>query len=136
MGLIAAAIMQELRTSLQLRQQELQAQLRQRLHQADELEQLALFNNYTIEADQAEASQLSDIDMALLQHELAELRAVDDALARLDRHSYGKCSDCGDTIAVARLRAQPSAHLCHACQAAAEGANSSGAAPVHDQSCV
>ncbi|MES2164527.1 MAG: TraR/DksA C4-type zinc finger protein [Pseudomonadota bacterium] len=105
---------------LQQRREELALQLRHRLHQNYEQQELALFNNYAIGADQAEACQLSDTDIALLNHELAELRTVDGALARLREGSYGLCAQCGEAIGEARLQAQPDAVMCRDCQAEAE----------------
>jgi DnaK suppressor protein len=119
MSHITAAEMHDLTISLQLRRQELVAQLRQRLH-AEAQQEMALFNNYTIEADQAAASQLSDTDIGLLNREMAELRTVDAALARLQAHCYGRCSRCGATIPTERLLALPEAHMCLECQSACE----------------
>ena len=44
------------------------------------------------------------------------LREIDEALQRLHTHSYGLCLDCGQPIAPARLRADPTAKRCLACQ--------------------
>jgi DnaK suppressor protein len=122
----SAHVIDELNSSLLLRRRELAQQLHQRLHQADEQQQMALFNSYAIDADQAEACQLSDTDIALLNHELMELRAVDEALERVRAGSYGTCVQCGAAIAAARLRAEPSAQMCVDCQTAVER---SGRAP-------
>jgi RNA polymerase-binding transcription factor DksA len=43
------------------------------------------------------------------------LREVEDALAKLDDGSYGKCESCGGPIPEARLEAKPAARLCIAC---------------------
>lgn len=132
MNQVSPAVMQELADSLQLRRHELAAQVRQRLHPVDEQMEMALFNNYAIEADQAEASQLADTDIALLTHELAELRTVDAALARLQSFEYGTCARCGASIPGARLLAQPSAVMCLSCQAASEArAGHSHDRPAH-----
>jgi len=42
------------------------------------------------------------------------------ALQRLDAGVYGDCVDCGQPIALERLRVQPAAERCAACQAARE----------------
>ncbi|GJJ03350.1 DnaK suppressor protein [Duganella rhizosphaerae] len=105
---------------LQQRREQLASQLRQRLHQNHEQQEMALFNNYAVDLDRAEACQLSDTDIALLNHELAELRTVDEALARLREGVYGLCAHCGEAIGEARLLAQPEAVMCRDCQAEAE----------------
>ncbi|TFW23129.1 TraR/DksA family transcriptional regulator [Duganella callida] len=120
MTALSAAQLHTLAQRLQLQRAQLVARLRQRLHQADEEQQLALFNDYEIDADLAAASELGDTDLALLQHELAQLRSVDAALARMREHRYGVCAGCEAAIAPVRLLAQPDARLCHACQAERE----------------
>lgn len=114
------AEMHDLALSLRLRRNELVAQLRQRLHAGAGQQEMALFNNYNDDADQAAASQLNETDIGLLNRELAELRTVDAALARLHDHCYGRCSHCGATIPAARLRALPEADMCMDCQSAYE----------------
>jgi RNA polymerase-binding transcription factor DksA len=51
------------------------------------------------------------------EESLAECRA---ALQRLDAGTFGRCEECGQPIAVARLRALPHARTCIACAQAAE----------------
>jgi len=43
------------------------------------------------------------------------LRDVDDALAKLDAGTYGRCEQCGGEIGEARLEAMPAARLCITC---------------------
>jgi RNA polymerase-binding transcription factor DksA len=45
----------------------------------------------------------------------AALVDVDVALTRIERGTYGRCPRCGESIALARLEAVPSAPLCGAC---------------------
>ncbi len=42
--------------------------------------------------------------------------AVNDALARIEKGTYGICQDCGEEIAFPRLEAFPTAELCVNCQ--------------------
>jgi len=46
---------------------------------------------------------------------VAELRQVDEALARLDAGAYGVCAACGRPIPVERLEVRPFATHCVAC---------------------
>lgn len=66
--------------------------------------------------DQAFASGESSLDLAEAGRDIAELRAIDAALAAIADGSYGMCSSCGDEIAEERLRAQPLALRCVPCQ--------------------
>lgn len=108
--------------TMQLRAQRLllATQLRQRLHGGDNQQELALSNYFAAQDDAAEASQLSDIDVAQLGHELSELKAIDLALHRIASGSFGSCACCGEAIAPERLLAQPYASLCLSCQKASE----------------
>ena len=51
---------------------------------------------------------------------IAELTAVRAALERMAAGSYGECTDCGKSVGVPRLLAQPAAVRCIACQSKAE----------------
>lgn len=70
--------------------------------------------------DEATADLISDIENAELSRDLQELREIDSALARLAGGSYGTCIDCGGEIELGRLRSEPTAKRCFACQSAYE----------------
>jgi len=55
-------------------------------------------------------------DLALRDHNRAHLADVNDALARLDAGTYGRCTACGKEVAAERLEALPWAALCIDCQ--------------------
>jgi DnaK suppressor protein len=61
-----------------------------------------------------------EVDLARSDHELDDLRAVKDALVRLQGSTYGMCSDCGAEIPYARLQHSPEVLRCIACQSALE----------------
>jgi DnaK suppressor protein len=63
-----------------------------------------------------------DMDMALGDREIAELGAVSAALLRLKENRYGSCSDCGEDIAFDRLKVEPWALRCVACEGRRERA--------------
>jgi len=63
-----------------------------------------------------------EMDMALGDRELAELGAVSAALLRLKEDRYGVCSDCGEQIAFDRLKVEPWALRCVACEGRRERA--------------
>jgi DnaK suppressor protein len=62
----------------------------------------------------------AELQGAEVQRDVVELAQVEAALRRLDAGTYGDCIDCGNVIAPARLRVQPAALRCAACQVAAE----------------
>lgn len=67
-------------------------------------------------ADQAVADLLSDLGNAELSRDLAELRALEQARARLATDAFGMCPDCGTEIPFKRLSVQPAALRCVGCQ--------------------
>lgn len=69
---------------------------------------------------EAGANALRDVATTLSQAHRAELEAIEAALARIDDGDYGLCTECGVTIALARLAAQPAALRCVKCQDVAE----------------
>lgn len=70
--------------------------------------------------DYATADLLMDMNLAEIDRDVKELRAVEYALARLKRGEYGICQSCGKEIDPARLEALPYAVLCIDCQTRAE----------------
>lgn len=70
--------------------------------------------------DESVRRSLSEVADAEQQRDIDELQQVEAALKRIADNRYGLCTDCGDAIAPARLRAQPAAPRCAACQTAAE----------------
>jgi DnaK suppressor protein len=59
----------------------------------------------------------SDRAEAILEAAKARRLLVLDALARLEKGSYGMCIDCGKPVPEGRLEAKPEAARCIACQA-------------------
>ena len=76
----------------------------------------ALAGPVTDTADEAVATLLSDLDNAELSRDLGELRALEQAQARLAEGVFGICAHCGAEIPFARLSAQPAAMRCIDCQ--------------------
>lgn len=55
-------------------------------------------------------------EVSVLVQTLAEtLRDIDDALAKFDAGTYGRCESCGQEINPARLEAKPAARFCIDC---------------------
>ena len=59
------------------------------------------------------AAEMND---AIVVRESQELQEIEAALARIGDGSFGSCSDCGDAIGAARLRAYPAVKRCLHCQ--------------------
>jgi RNA polymerase-binding protein DksA len=57
-----------------------------------------------------------DVAIAEVDRDVAEIEAIDAALERLDRGTYGRCVECGAVIGASRLARQPEAARCVVCQ--------------------
>ena len=66
--------------------------------------------------DESVATLIADLDHADVGRDLNELRDLEAARARLADGSYGTCADCGSEIGYERLKANPAAMRCIACQ--------------------
>jgi RNA polymerase-binding transcription factor DksA len=79
--------------------------------------------NHLEEIDDAAVADLeSTLDIAALERDVRELRAVEAAAVRLHTPDFGLCDDCGTAIPYARLDVQPTATRCLACQTRRERA--------------
>ena len=66
--------------------------------------------------DESVAILIAELDQADTTRDISELRMLDAARKRMADGSYGLCSNCGQEIGYARLRANPAAERCIACQ--------------------
>jgi DnaK suppressor protein len=67
-------------------------------------------------ADQASGNNEVHIQLKLKQTDAKILQAIDEALARIDKGTYGICRDCGEPIAEPRLNAIPWTRVCITCK--------------------
>ncbi|MEK7861752.1 MAG: TraR/DksA family transcriptional regulator, partial [Chloroflexota bacterium] len=80
-------------------------------------ERAAGLANHLEEVDDEPVADLeSAIEIAALERELRELRAVESARKRLHEPDFGLCQDCEADIPYARLSANPTAIRCIGCQ--------------------
>jgi DnaK suppressor protein len=71
------------------------------------------------DADEAQEETTASLLLRLDERARHELAAIDAALERLDRHTYGVCVACGRRIDPGRLAAFPEADRCIDCARAA-----------------
>lgn len=99
--------------------------LRERLGELDEEDRISARDRDPVQLDQESVGRLSRIDamqlqaMALAQERRrkAERAAIAAALQRIENDEFGYCIACGDEIAEARLRNNPTAVKCLDCAA-------------------
>lgn len=104
--------------ALVTRQQQIETQIAQHLggaSRADHAREVLLQDG-----DEVAHDADREVDLARSDRDTAELRAVNDALARLKSGDYGRCIDCDAAIPFDRLHHNPQAARCVGCQAAVE----------------
>ena len=67
-------------------------------------------------ADQASGNNEVHIQLKLKQTDAKILQAIEEALYRIEKGTYGVCRDCGEPIAPARLEAIPWTRVCITCK--------------------
>ena len=67
-------------------------------------------------ADQASGNNQVHIQLKLKQTDAKILQAIEEALYRMEKGTYGICRDCGEPIAPARLNAIPWTRVCITCK--------------------
>jgi DnaK suppressor protein len=67
-------------------------------------------------ADQASGNNEVHIQLKLKQTDAKILQAIEEALWRIEKGTYGICRDCGEPIAEARLNAIPWTRVCITCK--------------------
>jgi RNA polymerase-binding protein DksA len=107
---------QELRHRILERRRQLAAEIRGDAEKARGETFGALAGETHDSAEESVADLFADLDQAEMTRDLAELRELEAARLRLSAGTYGVCTDCGGEIGYGRLRANPAAQRCIACQ--------------------
>jgi|SRR5215469_10327878 len=76
--------------------------------------------NYADPADRAALESDRNFLLRLRDRDRKLLSKIDEALARLEDGSYGRCEECGGQIGIERLKARPVTTLCIDCKASQE----------------
>lgn len=66
--------------------------------------------------DESVADALADLELAVIDRHVRELRDIDASRARIRDGSFGRCIACGQDIGFERLQAHPTAKRCVVCQ--------------------
>jgi RNA polymerase-binding transcription factor len=71
--------------------------------------------------DHASAALEADLQVRLRETDAKLLRAIDEALGRIEHNTFGVCPACLKPISVARLDAVPWSRLCRECKEQRQG---------------
>lgn len=109
-----------LQTELEARQQRLDGLLKRHHEGASRVEHA---HAVLVDDDEVTRHHAMDreVDLGLSDMDTADLGAVSRALLKLREGSYGVCAACGAAIPFERLKVEPQATRCVACEAATEG---------------
>lgn len=124
--------MAELGRRLDARQAELSREVRTLDDEAGDVPAQAALNTTGTphdpadEGDRGEQAIRSTVRHAEKERDQRELQQIADAQQRMHTGDYGRCVDCGVSIALARLQALPAAERCIACQERYERSHPAG----------
>ena len=110
----------QLKQSLEKRRQLLLEEIRDELTRSGEQHYVDLAGRVPDLGDESVADMLSDLDAAIVDRQIIEVRTIEATLKRLSSGDYGCCVDCGADIPLERLRAYPTAARCISCQSVHE----------------
>lgn len=125
-----------LQAALMQKEQDLEHELQLLLDGQDRVGHAQELLQQTLEDPHADGGS-RELDQARSDATMAALRQVGAALLRLQQREYGNCHDCCEPIAFERLRLNPEALRCIACQTAqeelegAEGRQPQATHPTH-----
>ena len=80
--------------------------------------------------DQSVGDALADLNLAIIDRHIQELRDIEATRARIRDRTFGICIGCGEDIGYDRLRAYPTAKRCVVCQQQQERTYAHGATPT------
>jgi len=114
---------------LRERRRALRSEIRDGLLRSGEAHHKDMAGMVSDAGDESVANMLEDLGIAEVERDVRELREIEGALARIAGEGFGACVDCGEPIGYARLKAQPAAVRCIACQERHERVYAHGGTP-------
>jgi DnaK suppressor protein len=114
---------ESLEKQIAARRRELAAEIRAALEQSEEQRYKDLAGIVADVGDASLANMLIDLDTAIIERHVHELRDLEAARERIAGDSFGICVDCGAEIPYARLEALVTAQRCVRCQDRREKSN-------------
>jgi len=77
-------------------------------------------DGYADPTDRAALESDRNFLLRLRDRERKLLSKIEEAVARIDEGSYGRCEECGGDIGIERLKARPVTTFCISCKSAQE----------------
>jgi DnaK suppressor protein len=102
--------------ALETRLERAYEEIRGKLLQSDDERYIELAGTVHDLEEASVADLLADINLAVIDLNIDEVREIEAALLRIGAGTYGVCDSCQGAIEPERLRAHPTALRCHRCQ--------------------
>jgi len=109
-----------IRKRLDERHKKLREEIRQELLRSDEERYIDIAGEVHDAGEESVADMLAELNIAMIDRQVSEIRQIDSAQMRIATGNYGVCVDCEEDIDVARLLNTPYAERCVSCQSAYE----------------
>jgi RNA polymerase-binding transcription factor DksA len=107
----------QLRTKLDQRYDLLLQEVREELEGSENQQYVELINRSPADiGDQSVGDALADLNLAIIDRHVRELRDIEQAQVRMNEGRITQCIDCGQDIEFKRLLAYPTATRCFLCQ--------------------
>jgi DnaK suppressor protein len=110
----------QLKTALQRRYLDLREEVRGELERSGEQRYVDLAGSVGDVGDDSVADMMLDLNAAIVDRQVKEMREMEVSLKRLAELNFGDCIDCGNEIGFDRLMAYPTAQRCVRCQSVHE----------------
>jgi len=114
--MLTAKQLKELQAMLEERNRVLRGEVLEELMASDNEHYIDLAGQVHDLEEESVADLLIDLDLAIIDMHVNEIRDIEAALLRINTGAYGVCVECDDYMEVDRLRAFPTARRCLLCQ--------------------
>lgn len=92
-------------------------EVRDALEQSENQQYIELIDRAPADSgDQAAGDALADLNLAIIDRHVMEIRDIEAARVRIKQAGFGVCVDCGAEIEFERMRSYPTAKRCYICQ--------------------
>jgi DnaK suppressor protein len=119
----------DLRAQLRIRAAQLRREIAETLERSTDESHVRIAEQVRDAEDDSFSNLIVDLNLSDIDRDAQELRRIDSALTRLTTGTYGSCVNCGQEIPVARLKVEPTASRCIACQELYEKTHATGSTP-------
>jgi DnaK suppressor protein len=114
---------------LDKRYAQLREEVQSTLERSGEQSYIELAGRVRDVGDDSVARLFADIDAAIVDRSIQEVRDIEAARERIASGSFGVCQDCGNEIEYLRLKVYPTAKRCIICQQQREKTYACAATP-------